>query len=57
MTVWIMFERDGHPRDTRVFANEEDAEEARREIEVHEALDDIRPFARSIMVIQPVEVE
>lgn len=55
--VFIMFEREGHPRDVRVFANEEDAEEAKRKIEVVEALDNVRPFARSIMVIQEIEVE
>lgn len=57
MTVFIMFERDGHPRDTRVFASEEDARQARQEIIDADDAAGVRPFARRIIVIRPVEVE
>lgn len=55
--VFIMFERDEPARNVRVFANEKDAEDAKRVIEESEELDNVRPFMRSIMIIQETEVE
>ena len=57
MNVFIMFEREDRARFVRVFATRERAEEEKRKIEVVEALDNVRPMARSIMIIEEREVE
>jgi len=56
-TVFIVFERDGHPRDTIVCATRERAEAEVQKIELADALDDKSDFARHIMFIQEVEVK
>lgn len=55
--IFIMFEREDRAREVRVFSSRERAEEEKRKIEVVEALDNVRPFARSIMIIEEREVE
>lgn len=55
--IFIMFEREDRAREVRVFSSRERAEEEKTKIEVVEALDNVRPFARSIMIIEEREVE
>lgn len=55
--IFIMFEREDRAREVRIFATRERAEEEKRKIEVVEALDNVRPMARSVMIIEEREVE
>lgn len=56
-SVFVVFERDGHPRDVIVCATRERAEMEVEKIKCADALDDVEPFRRRIMFIQEVQVK
>lgn len=57
MKVFILFEREAHARDVQIFATRAGAEAEKQRVITFEAINDIKPFARSVMFIEEREVK